>query len=92
MAELKALDLTQLRTELVRQSAPWRSVDTTIAMLEEQDRRRLLGVPTPPKTEADRIIQQAEAIQAVSGGNGRAGTPRSPPSRRTCRRRRRSRS
>ena len=72
MAELKALDLTQLRTELVRQNAPWRSVDTTIAMLEEQDRRRLLGVPTPTKTEADRIIQQAEAIQAVSGGNGRA--------------------
>jgi C1A family cysteine protease len=72
MAELKALDLTELRTELVRQNAPWRSVDTTIAMLEEQDRRRLLGVPAPPKTEADRIIQQAEAIQAVSGGNGRA--------------------
>ena len=72
MAELKALDLTQLRTDLIRQNAPWRSVDTTIAMLEEQDRRRLLGVPTPPKTEAERIIQQAEAIQAVSGGNGRA--------------------
>lgn len=72
MAELKALDLNQLRTELIRQSAPWRSVDTTIAMLEEQDRRRLLGVPTPPKTETERIIQQAEAIQAVSGGNGAA--------------------
>jgi C1A family cysteine protease len=70
MAELKALDLTQLRTELARDGAPWRSVDTTIAMLEETDRRRLLGVPVPPKTESDRIIQQAEAIADLSGGNG----------------------
>jgi C1A family cysteine protease len=71
MAEQKALDLNQLRVELLREGAPWRSVDTTIAMLEEPDRRRLLGVPLPPENEAQRIIQQAEAITSVSGnGNG----------------------
>jgi len=70
MAELKALDLTQLRADLARQGATWRSVDTTIAMLEEPDRVRLLGVPLPAKAETDRIVQQAAAIHPASGGNG----------------------
>jgi C1A family cysteine protease len=70
MAELKALDLTQLRADLARQGATWRSVDTTIALLEESDRVRLLGVPVPAKTETDRIIQQAAAIHPAGGTNG----------------------
>ena len=76
MAELKALDLNQLRAELVRQGAAWRSIDTTIAMLKEADRRRLLGVPLPDQPEAERLIQQAAAIAEVSGGNGSGPTAR----------------
>src|SRR4051812_8749998 len=75
MAEVKALDLTELRAEIARRGATWRSVDTTIALLDEQDRRRLLGVPLPSKTEADRIIQQAAAIHPPGGGNGNGHGP-----------------
>jgi C1A family cysteine protease len=72
MAEIKALDLTELRAEIARQGARWRSVDTTIALLDESDRRRLLGVPLPSKTETDRLVQQAATIHPSSSGNGHA--------------------
>ena len=57
--ELTPLDLTQLRVDLEREGAPWRSVDTTTAMLEERERRILLGVPLPAEAERERQIQQA---------------------------------
>jgi hypothetical protein len=72
MAEIKALDLTELRAEIAKQGARWRSVDTTITLLDETDRRRLLGVPLPSKTETDRLVQQAAAIHPSSSGNGHA--------------------
>jgi C1A family cysteine protease len=72
MAEIKALDLTELRAEIAKQGARWRSVDTTIALLDESDRRRLLGVPLPSKTETDRIVQQAATIHPSGSGNGHA--------------------
>jgi C1A family cysteine protease len=74
MADVKPLDLGALRVELDRTGAPWRSVDTTVAMLEEKDRRRLLGVPAPDSAEAERLITQAEAI-APHYGNGNGGGP-----------------
>jgi C1A family cysteine protease len=70
MADLTPLDLDALRVELAREGATWRSVDTTIAMLEEKDRRVRLGVPLPAKRDTDRVIQQAEALRDVGGGNG----------------------
>src|SRR5262245_54873833 len=69
MAALQPLDLAALRVELTRTGARWRSSDTTISLLEESDRRRLLGVPLPVSKEVDRLITQAQAI-APSGGNG----------------------
>jgi C1A family cysteine protease len=71
MAEEKALDLSALRVELERQGATWRSVDTTIALLEEADRRVLLGVPLPDPPEAEQIIARSSAI-GQKGGNGAA--------------------
>src|SRR4051794_40788548 len=75
MAGIRPLDLTELRAELAKQGARWRSVDTTISLLEERDRRRLLGVPLPSKTETDRIVQQAAAIYPPTGGNGNGHGP-----------------
>jgi len=74
MANHKPVDLDALRVELDRRGASWRSVDTTIAMLEEDDRRTLLGVRTPEPAEVDRIITRAEAI-APQAGNGNGGAP-----------------
>jgi C1A family cysteine protease len=71
MAEEKPLDLSALRVELDREGATWRSVETTVAMLEEKERRRLLGVPLPDGPEAERIIAQSEAVRHT-GGNGAA--------------------
>lgn len=76
MTDGTALNLSDLRLQLHREGAPWRSVDTTIAMLEERDRRVLLGVPLPAENEAGRLIEQSAAIAgngsapAASSGNG----------------------
>ncbi len=74
MAE-SAVDLRSLRVELERQGAPWRSVDTTTAMLQERDRRVLLGVPLPDEEEVARITSDAAALDPLitSGGPGAAG-------------------
>jgi C1A family cysteine protease len=82
MADEPALDLRALRTELHRQGAGWRSVDTTVAMLDEGDRRVLLGVPLPPPEEREQIIAQSESLAEIprdgagpaAAGNG-AGAP-----------------
>jgi C1A family cysteine protease len=82
MAKDDPLDLSDLRVELHRKGASWRSVDTTVAMLEEDDRRRLLGVPLPDAPEAEKIIAQSESLGDIRGngsapaaaGNG-AGAP-----------------
>jgi C1A family cysteine protease len=66
MPEQNSLDLRALRVELERQGAPWRSVDTTIAMLDESDRRRLLGVPLPEPSEIERIEALGESIAQVA--------------------------
>lgn len=65
MPENKALDLQTLRVELQREGAAWRSVETTIAMLHERDRVRLLGVALPEEGEAQRIQEQAASIAQV---------------------------
>jgi C1A family cysteine protease len=67
MAQEKSLDLTALRVELERQGATWRSVDTSIAMLEEDDRRVLLGVPLPEQPEIEQIIARSESIGPTAG-------------------------
>jgi C1A family cysteine protease len=82
MAEEPALDLRALRTELQRQGAGWRSVDNTVTMLDEDDRRVLLGVPLPAQEEREQIIAQSESLAEIPGdgagpaaaGNG-AGAP-----------------
>jgi C1A family cysteine protease len=82
MAEQKSLDLGELRVELQRQAATWRSVDTTIAMLDESDRAILLGVPLPSDpAEIERVIETSKAIAprygngtAPSAGNGAGAT------------------
>ena len=80
MPEQNSLDLRSLRVELERQGAPWRSVDTTIAMLDESDRRQLLGVPLPEPSEIERIealgqsIAETAATAAPESTNGHAVT------------------
>jgi C1A family cysteine protease len=69
MAEESALDLRDLRLEIHRRGATWRSVDTTVAMLEESDRRVLLGVPLPEPEEREQIIAQSASL-AETAGNG----------------------
>ncbi len=62
MAQEKALDLSALRVELDRQGATWRSTDTTIAMLEEDDRRVRLGVPLPEGTERQALLDRSKVL------------------------------
>ena len=74
MAQERPLDLATLRVEIDRQGARWRSVDTTIALLQEEDRRRRLGVPVPPEPELEQLHAQAKALaQSIPGLRAGAG-------------------
>jgi C1A family cysteine protease len=73
MAQDRPLDLAALRVEIDRQGARWRSVDTTIALLEEEDRRRRLGVPLPAEHEVEQIQSRAKALAKMPIGIGADG-------------------
>lgn len=66
MPEYEPLDLHALRAELQRKGASWHSADTNVAMMQEKERSRLLGVPLPDEAEVQRIEQRSAALASTA--------------------------
>lgn len=72
---LRALDLTKLRTELARSGQPWQSTDTSMTMLDEDERHQRLGVPLPTDDEVTSIQEQGIAARAMLVADAAIGAP-----------------
>lgn len=72
----QSLDLSRLRAALEREGTPWVMDETTMTMLEEDERRARLGANPPPSAKSvEQVLAEAKDGPPVSASAESVGAP-----------------